>query len=467
VAALVVALAVGVSVAVAYAVTSRNLHGQLDDQLRHQVAQLQQQARFSAQGGFPELRLRVEFGQPGGYVQVVTPNGQTGRPQDQTVDLPVSSSDRKVAAAQQGGGFRNTHVEGVPVRMFTSPLINGFAVQVALPSSAVDSQLNHLALAFTIVALVALGIAIVLAWWLTRTALTPVARLTETAERITHTNDLTHRIPTETRGDELGRLAASFNSMLDSLSASLTAQRQLVTDASHELRTPLASLRTNSEVLREFDRLSPAQREQVIGGIVGQVDELTALVADVVELARGDEPALEAENIAFEGIVAHAVAQARRHWPAVTFTLDSTPVTVRGVAGRLDRAVRNLLDNAAKFSGPGTTVRVHLGRDGALYVRDHGPGISADALPNVFERFYRADDARGMPGSGLGLAIVKQAADRHRGTVMIGNAEGGGVVAILHIPPLNDDEPDATPDDSSGDVQVDPRVSSATSTPGA
>jgi two-component system sensor histidine kinase MprB len=364
---------------------------------------------------------------------------------------------------QQGGGFRNTNVDGAPVRMLTSPLIGGYAVQVALPLGAVNKQLNHLALAFTLVALVALVIAVLLAWLLTRTALTPVARLTETAERITDTKDLTHRIPTEARGDEIGRLAASFNSMLDALSSSLTAQRQLVADASHELRTPLASLRTNTEVLHDFDRLPPAQRDQVIAGIVGQVDELTALIADVVELARGDEPVQEAEDIAFEGVVAHAVAQSRRHWPAVTFTLESMPVTVRGVPGRLDRAVRNLLDNAAKFSGPGTTVDVHLSADGALFVRDHGPGIPADALPNVFERFYRADDARGMPGSGLGLAIVKQAAERHRGTVMLLNAEGGGVVAILQIPPVPHGERDEIGDLTSADLQVNGGISSSPS----
>ncbi|MDX6286593.1 MAG: two-component system, OmpR family, sensor histidine kinase MprB [Frankiales bacterium] len=469
IAALVVALAVGVTVAVAYVETGRSLRGQLDDQLQHQATQLQRQAFFSSQSPFPVVQLRVEPGVTGGYVQVLSTTGQAQQPQGQLAALPISPSDAKVAATQSGGGFRRAEVSGVPVRMLTTPLIDGYALQVALPSATVDSQLNHLAIAFTLVALVALALAVLFAWWLTRTALTPVARLTETAERITDTKDLTHRIPTETRGDEIGRLAASFNSMLDSLSNSLTAQRQLVTDASHELRTPLASLRTNTEVLHDFDRLSPAQREQVISGIVGQVDELTSLVADVVELARGDEPEQEAENIAFEGVVAHAVAQARRHWPAVSFSLDSTAVTVRGVANRLDRAVRNLLDNAAKFSGPGGSVEVHLSPDGALFVRDHGPGISDAALPQVFERFYRADEARGMPGSGLGLAIVKQAAERHRGTVMVRNADGGGVVAVLQIPSIAnpDVEPVETGSDSSGDVQVDQRLSSTPSTPGA
>jgi two-component system sensor histidine kinase MprB len=214
------------------------------------------------------------------------------------------------------------------------------------------------------------------------------------------------------------------------------AQRQLVADASHELRTPLASLRTNVEVLRDLDKLPASMREDVIAGIVTQLEELTALVADVVELARGDEPAVHLEDVSYERIVEHAVARARRHWPELRFILGSSPVTVRAVPARLDRAVNNLLDNAGKFSPPRGQVDVALFPDGRLTVRDHGPGIPEDALPHVFERFYRSDEARGLPGSGLGLAIVAQVADSHGGRVRLSNAIDGGAVAELWLPPL-------------------------------
>jgi two-component system sensor histidine kinase MprB len=457
IAAIPVALAIGVAVTVAYVETRHELLGQLDTQLRHQVTELKQQTAFFQGQGFPVVRLRAEFGQPGGYVQVVRADGLVNQPVDQPA-LPVSNHDESVALVQHGGDFRDTRVQGVRVRMYTAPLTTvagtGYAVQVALPLTTVNGQLHRLAVAFWLLAASALAVAVFLTWWLTRRALTPVAQLTEAAEEIAATRDLTHRIE-GVRGDELGRLAASFNSMLDALARSLGAQRQLIADASHELRTPLASLRTNAEVLRDFDRLEPKQREHVVAGIVGQVDELTGLVADVVELARGDEAPRDVELIDYEALVETAVTQARRHWPAVTFTLQSVPVSILGVQQRLQRAVANLLDNAGKFSPEGATVEVSLAADGRLTVRDHGPGISDDALPNVFERFYRADDARALPGSGLGLAIVKQVADSHGGAVSLHNAADGGVIAqlVLPIAPI-----------SSADSQVGSRPSAETPT---
>ncbi len=274
-----------------------------------------------------------------------------------------------------------------------------------------------------------------MAYLLAGAALRPVRRLTKAAEEIAATRDLTHRIA-ETRGDELGRLAGAFDSMLAALENSVTAQRQLVADASHELRTPLASLRTNVEVLADIDRLPESMREEVTAGIIAQLEELTSLVADVVELARGDEPDVHLEDVSYERIVEHAVARARRHWPEVQFHLATSPVTVRAVPPRLDRAVNNLLDNAGKFSPPGGEVEVELLADGRLTVRDHGPGVPEDALPHVFERFYRSDEARALPGSGLGLAIVAQVAETHGGRVLLTNAPDGGAIAELWLPPL-------------------------------
>ncbi len=222
--------------------------------------------------------------------------------------------------------------------------------------------------------------------------------------------------------------------MLGALEQSVGAQRQLVADASHELRTPLASLRTNVELLHRVSELTPAARTEVLDAIVRQVEELTSLVSDVVELARGDAPAVEPEDVAYDEVVERCVERARGHWPAVTFDVSVVPVVVRGWPARLERAVTNLLDNAAKFSGPGT-VEVTLTADGRLVVRDHGPGVPEAALPHVFSRFYRADEARAMPGSGLGLAIVQQAATAHGGVTSLRNAAGGGAEAELWLPP--------------------------------
>ena len=318
---------------------------------------------------------------------------------------------------------------GTPLRVLTvhrdNSQVGPFALQIALPLTAADSELHKLRLAFLFLILVGLATAIVGSWLAVRRTMRPVASLTEAAEQIAVTRNLATRI--ESYGDdELGRLAGSFNTMLDALDKSLGQQRQLILDASHELRTPLASLRTNVEVLHDVDRLSPEQRRSLLDGVVTQLDELTDLVADVVELARGDAPESAQENVALDDVLAHAVDRARRHWPNVIFILALEPVTVRGVPSRIDRAIANLLDNAGKFSPAGSVVDVGVTSAGVLTVADRGPGVPADSVEHVFDRFYRSDEARSLPGSGLGLAIVKQVVDGHRGTVTLRNRPDGG-----------------------------------------
>ncbi len=429
VAMLATVIAVSGVIGVAYVAVRHELRGQLDAELRRQTVSLQRQV---VRGNPLGLRPLIEIGQIGGYVQVIDSTDGSGTPL-QTVALPITTADRQVATRARGEVVRDARIDGRRVRMITSPLVPGFAVQVAIPATTVDLQLRRLAASFALVAASGLALAAAMVWGASRRALAPVSTLTDAAERIAATRDLALRIDA-TRHDELGRLAASFNTMLGALEQSVGAQRQLVADASHELRTPLASLRTNVEVLHRVAELPDDVREEVLAGIVGQVEELTALVADVVELARGDEPVESLEPVAFDEIVDRAVDRARRHWPAAEFTVATEPVTVRGVPRRLDRAVANLLDNAAKFSGPDARVDVHLTAAGTLTVRDHGPGIPADALPYVFDRFYRAEEARALPGSGLGLAIVKQFAEAHGGRVVLRNAADGGAVAELTLP---------------------------------
>ncbi|MDX6205549.1 MAG: two-component system, OmpR family, sensor histidine kinase MprB [Frankiales bacterium] len=382
--------------------------------------------------------LRPTAPQPGqinAYVQLISSTGEMSTAEQSPV-LPISAADKAIAAGDSGAELRRDDwVSGTHVRMVTIGLGNNIALQVALPLTPIDHQVGHLRTIFLLVGLAGLVVAAAIVWFVAGAALRPVRRLTSTAEEIAATRDLTHRI-SDTRRDELGRLASSFDSMLAALETSVGAQRQLVADASHELRTPLASLRTNVEVLHDLDKLPETMREDVIAGIVAQLEELTALVADVVELARGDEPAVHLEDVSYERIVEHAVGRARRHWPELRFILGSSPVMVRAVPARLDRAVNNLLDNAGKFSPPHGQVDVALFEDGRLTVRDHGPGVPPDALPHVFERFYRSDEARALPGSGLGLAIVAQVAESHGGRVRLGNAVDGGAIAELWLPPL-------------------------------
>ena len=305
------------------------------------------------------------------------------------------------------------------------------AVQIARPLTEVEKSLNRIGLFLILVALGGVVIAAVLGLLVARAALTPVKRLTTTVERVTETQDLSERIDVEGK-DELSRLAASFNTMLGALEESTRAQRQLVADASHELRTPLTSVRTNIEVLAGDRTLPPEDRRRLLSDVVEQLGEMTTLISELIELARAEQHTNEPEDVRLDLLVADVVERARRNLPQVTYSVELEPSTVQGVPATIERAVGNLLDNAAKWSPPGAEVEVEV-RDGQLVVRDHGPGIADEDLPYVFDRFYRARAARGMPGSGLGLAIVRQVAESHGGDVVAEHADGGGTRMVLTI----------------------------------
>jgi two-component system, OmpR family, sensor histidine kinase MprB len=269
-----------------------------------------------------------------------------------------------------------------------------------------------------------------------RAGLRPVERLTKAAERVGRTGDLS---PIEVEGaDEIGRLARSFNEMLAAVATSRALQRQLVADAGHELRTPLTSLRTNLDLLAQSDAagtrgLAAAEREALLVDVRAQVEELSGLVADLVELARDDRPTASTDEVDLAGVVERAIERVRRRATGVAFDVDLQGWIVLGDTTALERAVTNLLDNAVKWSPPGGHVLVSLA-EGRLTVTDDGPGIEDADLPYVFDRFYRSTDARGMPGSGLGLAIVRQAAERHGGSVSAGRAPTAGAQLVLDLP---------------------------------
>jgi two-component system sensor histidine kinase MprB len=273
-----------------------------------------------------------------------------------------------------------------------------------------------------------------------------VQRLTGAAEHVAATQDLSQRI--DAGRDELGRLAGAFNRMLDALARSRRAQRQLVADASHELRTPLTSVRANLELLAspQADRLAPAERQALLSDLVQQSEELSVLVGDLVDLARdGDSGPANGgrQNVRLDEVVRSAVDRVRPRAPDVPFATDDLEATeVAGDRAAIERAVVNLLDNAVKFSPPRRPVEVSV-HGGRIAVRDRGPGIADGDLALVFDRFYRADDARRLPGSGLGLAIVRQVAEAHGGTAFAQHAPGGGALLVMTVdaPPTKAADP--------------------------
>ncbi|HEY4810263.1 MAG TPA: HAMP domain-containing sensor histidine kinase [Solirubrobacteraceae bacterium] len=380
----------------------------------------------------PEQKL----GGATGYVQLIQPNGRVLRSESKGTLLPVTTAARAVAAGRRPAFFSDAKVAGTPVRELTERAPEGGVWQAALPLSDLNSTLSHLQLVLAVVSLGGIALAALLGLLVSRAALVPVRRLTGAAERVARTQDLGHRIPA-TEGDELGRLAASFNSMLAALERSRLAQRQLVSDASHELRTPLTSVQANLDALAIGERLAPSERARIVAAVQAQLGELTVLVGDLVDLSKTDVEEIEIEDVRLDLAAAAALERARLHAPRCSFTLDAAPCLVRCAPARLDRAIANLLNNACQWTTSPHTRPIEVRvRDGALHVRDHGPGIAEDDLPRVFDRFYRAPVARARPGSGLGLAIVRHLAETHGGTVRAANAPGGGALLTLELPAL-------------------------------
>jgi two-component system sensor histidine kinase MprB len=425
-AALAVAIAVALSSVIVYFAVRRQLLDQVDTALL-QRAEALQDSRGSHYVPPP-------LGAAGGYTQIVTSNGGVMRDPNESISIPTTPQARLVAAGQAGPFFTDMHVRGTHVRVVTAPLTDGLALQVARPLDEVDLILSRLGLLLSLIAACGVALAAGLGRVVAQAALVPVQRLTEGAERVAEARSPAHRIDVGGR-DEIGRLAASFNSMLEALDDSQKSQGQLVADASHELRTPLTSLRTNIEVLARADELPEQERIELLSDLQVQIQELTVLVGDLTDLARGDEPEVGAEEIRLDQLVERAVRRMRTHFTQVEYLTDLQPALVQGAPSRLDRAVANLLDNAGKWSSPGGTVEVKV-RSGEVTVRDHGPGIDEADLPHIFDRFYRASEARAMPGSGLGLSIVKRVAEAHGGTVSAERAQGGGSRFRLTLPPL-------------------------------
>jgi two-component system sensor histidine kinase MprB len=443
VAAAAVALAVVAASAVVWFVVKDTLYRQVDSRLKARADAITHGPgpdRGSLQleqtpDGHIYIHLPRDIVGSGGYVQVVKPDGTSYRTFEETQPLPVATRARQTAQSGQGSYFSESKVGSAEVRVYTTAVRDlagqGYALQIAQSLDDVHHTLARVTLFLVLIAAGGIGMAAALGLLVSRAALTPVRRLTAATERVTDTRDLSERIETEGR-DELSRLASSFNTMLGALEESTRARRQLVADASHELRTPLTSLRTNIEVLASERELPPGERERLLSDVVEQLGEMTSLIAELIELARGEQSPEEMEDVRLDLMAADAVGRARRNRPGVSFSTDLQESTVHGVPRTIERAVANLLDNAAKWSPPSGEVEVAV-RDGEVTVRDHGPGIAEEDLPFVFDRFYRASSARGLPGSGLGLAIVRQVAESHGGQVVAERAVGGGTIMRLRL----------------------------------
>jgi two-component system sensor histidine kinase MprB len=440
IAAASVAVAVLLALVACYAIVRSQLRGQVDDSLRAQSIAVLNHGDVALGGGLGDLPPNA--GGPAPYRQVVAANG-TVLSNPGGVRLPVTSTTESVAGTQNGTVLQDVSTMDSHLRVITfhDTLDTGqpIAIQLARPLNGVDSVLAHLRLILTLLFVGGIALAAVLGRMASRRVLRPLGEVAQAAQHIGETEDLHSRLHVHA-DDEVGQLATNFNTMLDrletsrdALDESVRAQRQLVADASHELRTPVTSLRTNIEVLLEGGELEPEDRRRLLADVVEQSEELSALVNDLIELARGDQPGPDTDEVRLDRLAAESLARARRNAPGIRFDAELAPALVDGVPERLGRAINNLLDNAARHSPPGGIVEVRVGAEG-VRVRDHGTGVAEADLPYVFDRFFRGTNSRGRQGSGLGLAIVRQVTEQHGGTASVVNAPDGGAIFTMALP---------------------------------
>jgi two-component system sensor histidine kinase MprB len=430
------ALAVVGSAVAVYLIARRQLQDDVTDQLRARAA-------IHAARGFATIRqLRPLEGprraEPPTLPRLISADGSVLAARYPSLEYPITAEARAVAAGRRASALGPVRFQNDRLQVLTVRAGPGQALQLAQSLASVDRTLDRLLIVLIGVAGAGVLAAPIVGLLVAGGGLRPVRRLTRAAEDIARTGDLDYRIEVEGR-DELASLAASFNAMLDRLAGMVEtverarrAQRQLVADASHELRTPLTSLRANVELLA-LGSGDGADRAELVSDIVQQLDGLTTLVSQLIELAREELREPERVPLALDEVVREAVGRMRQNYPHVEFTAELEPTNLHGTPDSLARAVSNLLDNAAKWSPRGGTVEIDL-RDGTLEVRDHGPGIDAADLPHVFDRFYRGVGARDRPGSGLGLAIVAQVVSAHGGEVRAERPAGGGALLMARFP---------------------------------
>lgn len=447
----VLLVAVGAAVQV---VTASTLIAAVDEDLRAIAASIERDPR----GLIVLAPGRDRFGGAAGIVQVVDERGIVPLPRrgmanaaPDVVRLPVDDEVLAVARGDVPASIRTLEVEGIRLRMLVTPIAQRFAVQVARPLDEVETVIGALRRRTVLLTMAGALLAALAAWLVAGRSIRPVAALTSAVEGVRDGADLARRVSPVTSGDdEVARLARAFDAMLERLEASRVTQDRLAADASHELRTPLTSLRTNVEVLAaDAERLAPDVRRQLTEDVIGQLEELTAMVDGLVTLTRVDTGTSEHAEVDVALLAADVVAAARRRFPqrAVDLILDAVDVRDGGGAGgallvgdarELTLAVSAMVDNAVKYAPEGAIViGVQRSRGDAVLritVRDHGPGVDATLLPDLFAPFYRTPDARSLPGAGLGLALVDRVARAHGGEARAALVAPHGLSVMLTLP---------------------------------
>ncbi|WP_328491407.1 HAMP domain-containing histidine kinase [Streptomyces sp. NBC_00414] len=436
----IAATAIAVSVFAAFQVASELLDWELKDTAENELrADSRVLATNAERAGLARVELPPYPGS-GRLVRVILPDGSIRKPAGQPALPPVSEDAGRVAQGASADLMESNDSDEDGYVIYTLRAGDG-AVQVARVVD--DSPINQFGFGMLLIGLLCVAGGALVGRTVARTGLAPIDRLTAAAVHVAHTRDLDADIPDE-GGGEIRRLIQSINDMLAALRDSRRAQRLLAEDAAHELKTPLTSLRLNAELLIRLDRrgtldsaLPAESRTRLLNDLGAQVTELSTLVAELTDLARGDVSDESTEVLDLADVVVAAATRAGSRVPDIEVALDVTSVWVSGRPAALERAVLNLIDNAGKWSPADQPVQVRLRAEGAsavLEVDDAGPGIDAADVPRVFDRFYRADSARALPGSGLGLSIVQRVVDAHGGRATVARSARGGALLRVDLP---------------------------------
>jgi two-component system sensor histidine kinase MprB len=361
--------------------------------------------------------------------QIIDTNGILHKRRD-LPDLPYEAALRSLREDPSRAYYSSVSLENHEFRMLSVASPDGTIIQVAKDTQILVDAQNGMRTYFPLFAALAVLVSGGFAWLFATRVTRPIEELAATAESIAETQDLNRSI--EVRGsDEVAQLARSFNTMLVALRASSERQRRLVQDASHELRTPLTSLRANAEIL-ERATLSDEDRSSILADMKAEVDELADLSVELSALATDQRAAEDPVTVDLLDVVSEIATRSSRRTSAEVSVHSTDDTIVSARPSQLERAISNLVDNAIKFSGASSSVEIHVGSK-RVEVRDHGPGISDEDKPHVFDRFYRATATRSMPGSGLGLAIVSQFAEANDANVYVLDNAGGGVIVGLQF----------------------------------
>jgi two-component system, OmpR family, sensor histidine kinase MprB len=430
-----VAAAVGVLIVVAavssvlYFFYAASLHSRVDAMLVDAAQQTSSIARRIKQSADRDKGITQPVTVGSVEVQLIPGPLATGQP---TPFGPLDKRDLAVAGGARPPYFANAREGGQQFRVYTAVLPiapSGGLVRTSRAANADNGALRNAALLLAGLTVAAAGITYGAARLTAGRILRPIAELTATVEHVTQTRDLTARLRSTGTNDEVGRLGSSFDTMLAALHESVTAQRQLVADASHELRTPLTSLTTNLDLLEDGAGLADRQAPALVRAAREQAGELDQLITDLLDLARYHESAPHRETVRLDQLTSEAVHRMRQRIPHAAITADLRPCLVHVDPAGVDHAICNLIDNAIKWNPPDGAVHVVVA-DAHVSVTDHGPGIADQDLPRIFERFYRAPAARGMPGAGLGLAIVGSVAQANGGTIEVRTGPDGSTFTL-------------------------------------